>query len=458
MRICVVSLTCRVHGIGGVQDHTTDLACGLARLGHEVEVISAAHPEGLREEVWEGVRWRFVDAPPTWFGDRRWLAASCEEFRRARARTPFDVVHGQGSGALGLVLGGAVRETPLVEMFHGNYLGLVKASLRRARAARGPRATLREPRHLVTLSRRHFAHGNWRRFRDCEAIVPSRQQLVDTCRSHRLDPERVHVVPNGVDTALFRPQPQAAVRARLGLGEGFAFVFAGRLNRQKGAHHAIEALAEARAGGVAARLLVVGDGEERDWLESLARRRRLDDVVAFVGAQPRVTVADYLAAADAFVFPTERDEAAPLVLLQALACGLPVVATVRGGIPEVVDRPGDNGLLVPPGDRGALVNAMRHLYEDEALRERLARSALARVRAEYALERMVERTVAVYELAVATAGARSEPDPLGVEASRLAPWLGAASLPALPGHVLRHGVGLLPYAAHAARLVVRLHI
>ena len=107
----------------------------------------------------------------------------------------------------------------------------------------------------------------------------------------------------------------------------------------------------------------------------------------------------FLAAADAFLFPTERDEAAPLVLPQAMACGLPVVASRRGGITEVIDRPGENGILVPPGDVPALVRAATSVYHDEDLRDRLAVGALRRVREAYTLERMVDATVAVYQVA-----------------------------------------------------------
>jgi glycosyltransferase involved in cell wall biosynthesis len=91
----------------------------------------------------------------------------------------------------------------------------------------------REQRGLLLLARRHYAKGNSRVFRHCEAIVPSAQQVVDTCRSHRLDPARVHVVPNGVDTTS-SDRCAGQTRAALGLPNGFLFVCAGRLSHEKG--------------------------------------------------------------------------------------------------------------------------------------------------------------------------------------------------------------------------------
>jgi glycosyltransferase involved in cell wall biosynthesis len=395
MRICVVARIAPAHGIGGMQDHTTDLALGLVRAGHEVEVVTGSHPDGRRTDEAGGVRWHFVDAPSGDFTDPRWRAQSLQAFLRLHRDRPFDVVHGEGSSALELVRTGALGRVPVVVMFHGNFIGLVKASLRRQLATPRPREVLREQRGLLHLSRRHFAKGNWRVFRACEAIVPSRQQLADTCRSHLLDPERVHVVPNGVDASVFRPRPRDELRAELALDNGFVYACAGRLSREKGTHHAIRTLAAIPD----ARLLVVGDGPDREPLEALARDLGVAGRVVFAGAQPPEKMPLYLSASDVFLFPTERDEAAPLVLPQAMACGLPVVATARGGIPELVGRSGENALIVPPADDGALVDAARRLRADPQLRAFLGASARRRIEDGYTVEKMVESTVAVYETA-----------------------------------------------------------
>jgi glycosyltransferase involved in cell wall biosynthesis len=402
VRVCIVTRVLPVHGIGGMQDHTIDLVRGLVAAGHEVDVITSRHPEGLEEEEVDGARRHYVDAPMDDFTNGDWRNGSYEAFRRLDEVEPFDVVHSEGSSALELARRGVQQTTPFVVMFHGNFLGLVKASLGRQLRARRPLAVLREQRGLTVLARRHFAKGNWRVFHDCEAIVPSSQQVADTCRSHRLDLVRVHVVPNGVDVATFRPRPRAEIRHALGLGlpkNGFLFVCAGRLSREKGTHHALDALAIRRERMPDARLLIVGDGSERGPLENQASRLGLQDRVLFAGAQPSDKMPDFLASADVFLFPTERDEAAPLILPQAMACGLPVIASKRGGIDEVIDRPGANGILVPPGDVRALAEAAMGLYDDEALRVRLAEGALTRVRDAYTLQRMVASTVAVYEIA-----------------------------------------------------------
>lgn len=382
-----------------MQDHAFDLARGLVSAGHQVDVITGRHPEGLDEELISGVRYRYLDAPTDDFTSQRWRERSYEEFIRANSQQPFDVIHSEGSSALEFVRRGAHQTTPLVVMFHGNFYGLAKASLQRQYRTRRPLPVLREQRGLFQLARRHFAKGNWRVFRACEAIVPARQQLGDTCLSHRLDPARVHVVLQGIDVSAFRPRPQAEARAALGLPDGFILVCAGRLNREKGTHHALHALAIMHESLPDARLLIVGDGEERAALERLARQLGITERVMFAGTQNPERMPAYIAAGDVFLFPTERDEATGLVLLQAMAAGLPVIASRTGAIPEVMGPTDEPGLLVPPGDPRPLAAAATRLHGDEGLRQRLGKRARARVQEAFTLEHMVAATVDVYEIA-----------------------------------------------------------
>jgi glycosyltransferase involved in cell wall biosynthesis len=399
MRICIVAFVVPQHGIGGMQDHTRDLGRGLARAGHEVEVITSRHPEGVREERVDGVRYVFVDAPRHQ-NHPVWLRESYAEFVRLHAERPFDALHSESSSAVEHVRRGVHRRLPVVVMVHGALLGLAKARLRSGLRTRRLVPMLRAIRGVQWLAtHEHFRHGNWYRFRPCEAIVPSRQQVKDTCRSCLLKRSRVHVVPNGIDADLFRPRRLAETRAELALGHDPLFACVGRLASEKGMHYAVQALALLKGEASNGRLVIVGDGEEREGLEGLSRQLGLERRVIFAGPQPHEKVALYLAAADAFLFPTERDEAAPLVLPQAMACGRPVVASRIGGITEVIGDSGECGILIPPGDAPALARAMRTLVADERLRRRLGGAARRRVLEEYTIERMTERTLAVYEVA-----------------------------------------------------------
>jgi glycosyltransferase involved in cell wall biosynthesis len=392
----VVTIAGYPHGIGGMQRHTSDLCRGLVAAGHEVEVITKRHPDGLRREVCEGALWRFVDTDADQLHDD-WFRASLKEFEAAHAERPFDVIHSESTCALGLVRAGVHRTVPLAVKYHGNFLGLAKANFRRALRSRTPIGVAREARSFIWLSGRHFPKGNWWRFRDCVSMVPSRQQLSDQSRSHLIPRSKLYVVPNGVDVDRFKPVDRDQARAALGLGSEPLAVGVGRLNREKGMHTAIRAIA---ALPPPARLALVGEGEDRARLEALVDSLGARDRVDFVGPQSPDGVASYLAAADVLVFPTERDEGAPMVLVEAMACGIPVVASAIEQIREVVNDAPQNGVLVAVADVDATTAAVGRLLSCRDEARRVGARGRERILAEYTLERMVERTVEVYEIAI----------------------------------------------------------
>jgi hypothetical protein len=132
MRICIVTVASYAHGIGGMQAHSADLCKGLVAAGHEVEVITARHPEGLTSADHLGGTWHFYDAtskkPGRPFRNRDWLTTSAAAFDELHAARPFDAVHSESTSALGLLRRGVHRQVPLVAKFHGNYLGLAGAA------------------------------------------------------------------------------------------------------------------------------------------------------------------------------------------------------------------------------------------------------------------------------------------------------------------------------------------
>jgi phosphatidylinositol alpha-1,6-mannosyltransferase len=177
------------------------------------------------------------------------------------------------------------------------------------------------------------------------------------------------VVPPGVDLERFRPADRAAARMEHGLPvDGRIAMYVGGLSTRKGADAFADALSHA-AGWLG---VVVGDGELGPWIRSHFPALRL------AGAVEPDAVPGWLAAADVVVVPS-RDEPLGLAAVEALACGVPVIASAVGGLAEVV-RDGLNGLQVPPGDGAAIVAALGRL-SDEALRKRLAREARSSIAA-----------------------------------------------------------------------------
>jgi D-inositol-3-phosphate glycosyltransferase len=222
------------------------------------------------------------------------------------------------------------------------------------------------------------------------------------------DPDRVCVVPPGVDMDHYSPRPTGTVRRRLGLLDRRVVVYAGRLERLKGADLLVEAMAalRRRPGFDDVVALVCGEdsgdgrrqarhtGGERGRLEALARERGVVGRVRFLGAVPPQRLADLYAMADVCVVPSHT-ESFGLVALEAQASGTPVVAAAVGGLVEVVED-GVTGFLIDGRDPAAFAARIAELLEQPALRERMGAAARARA-AEYTWDRSVERLIGLYD-------------------------------------------------------------
>lgn len=159
--------------------------------------------------------------------------------------------------------------------------------------------------------------------------------LVDVLRGWDIDPQRLHVMRNGVDLQRFAPQPAAGARSALGVDGMPLLVSVGHLIERKGHHLVIEALALLLRSYPDAQLVIIGEGEERGRLERQIDRLGLGARVRLAGALPQAELPRWYAAADALVLASSREGWAN-VLLEAMACGTPVVATRIWGTPEVV--------------------------------------------------------------------------------------------------------------------------
>ena len=182
------------------------------------------------------------------------------------------------------------------------------------------------------------------------------QALVDRLVSLGAPADRVHTLRNGVDTTRFAPQPRDVARRRLGLREdGHYMLMVGNLVELKGHGIAIESLASL----LGVDLLCVGSGPEQEALQALAQRLGLAQRVSFVGQVGQDDLKWWYSAADALVLCSSR-EGWPNVMLEAMACGTPVIATRVGGVPEVV-RTEAAGRLMQRRDASALADAWNDL-------------------------------------------------------------------------------------------------
>jgi glycosyltransferase involved in cell wall biosynthesis len=226
----------------------------------------------------------------------------------------------------------------------------------------------------------------------------------DLCRRLGADICRCVVIPNGIDLAEADAAlaiGRAEARKRLGLfPTDFAVAYLGRLHEEKGVEHLVTAFHALLRAHPASRLLLAGDGPSRRSLEMAVDTLRLKPFVRFLG-----TVADpwpLLAGADIFALPSLH-EGMPNALLEAMAAGLPSVATAVGAVPEMV-ADGREAFVVPPGNAGALALALTELATRPALRQVMGALARRRVEDAYRIETTVAGIEHLYEELLARQG------------------------------------------------------
>ena len=212
---------------------------------------------------------------------------------------------------------------------------------------------------------------------------------------------KIQLIYNGVDTDRFAPlgDRSAARRARGWPDGAFIVGHTGTMVKHKGQRQVLEACAAARVDGL--RVVLLGDGPERPALLRLAQELGLGDrleMPGFVG-----DVRDVLGCLDAYVHFSREREGCSNAILEAMACGLPVIATDVGGNRELIQH-GVTGLIVPEEDVAAVGRSLRQLATDQAERVRLGRAALDAARSRFAVRTMVAATEALYESVCAEPG------------------------------------------------------
>jgi glycosyltransferase involved in cell wall biosynthesis len=318
------------------------------------------------------------------------LRARCAEYgiEVVDLEVPWHNPLGRNGLSIGLVRRLQALRLDAVHLQH--FLALNKLGLP-ARLAGIPRVLLTE--HSVfdvdqSRAGRLRARLGWRLATSVTVIHQSIKDYL--CRSIAIPPERIEVIPVGIELGRFHRRDRAECRARLGIGTEMVFIFSGRLAPVKNVPVIVAAfLAVMSRRTLPARLMVVGDGECRGACEELIRSH-------FRGAQVTLTgeeadVRPFLAAADVFVLHSST-EGTPRSLLEAMAMGVPGICPAVGGIPEILN---DRGWLTRPNDQASLEAAMEFAVDHPAQVAALDEPCRAYVRAHFDAERISQRYHAI---------------------------------------------------------------
>jgi glycosyltransferase involved in cell wall biosynthesis len=417
LRVAYLTYRGKPH-VGGQGVYTRHLTKALVDLGHHVEVLSG-QPYPILDErvpliqlpsldiyndyfpmrmpgVWELKTWMDF-AEVTAFSTGTFpepLAFSLRAWDHLRHRVDdFDLVQDNqclGYGLLaiersGLPVLGTVHH-PItidrrIEMEHA------ETAYRRMTKARWYAFTKMQTRVATRLRR---------------IITVSQNSYADICRTHHVSPERLHVVPVGVDPELFRPIAGIERNPNQLISTASADV------AMKGQRYLLEALAKLRTEYPELRLVLIGRLKEGSAAQRTIEQLGLWDAVEFVSDVTDQRIVELYNESAAAIVPSLY-EGFSLPAIEAMACGVPLLATTGGALPEVVGTSGETGLLVPPDDPEALAAGIRRIMDDPELAATLGEGGRARVLGRFTWEATARGTADQYRVVLGPTGPGASP-------------------------------------------------
>jgi N-acetyl-alpha-D-glucosaminyl L-malate synthase BshA len=373
--------------VGGSGVVATELATSLASRGHEVHVLSSDIPFRLRQQM-QNVAFHRVETPAyPLFREPQYvlslsttIAAVARDHRLDILHAHYAVPHAACAYLARQMLAATGATVPkVVTTLHGTDITLVGS----------------DPSYAETVA---FC------IEQSDGVTAVSHSLRDDTYRHLRIGSRIEVIPNFLDCVRYAPRPDAALRARVCPPDRYdgLLLHVSNLRPVKRLGAVMDVFQRVRAVR-RVKLVLVGDGPERATVVQQAAEADLTDHLEILGEQDDVRA--LLSVADVFLLPSAQ-ESFGLAALEAMACGLPVVASRVGGLPEVIDH-GRTGFLFPPEDTPAMADAALALLADRELRASVARAARASVVDRFCEEKIVPLYEAFYArlLAAPPAGA-----------------------------------------------------
>lgn len=377
--------------VGGEERHAERLARALRAEGHEIVIVTRRLAGSVVHELHRGIpvyrAIRAIELGPLFALS---YMASFGAFL-VRHRRRYDVIHTTYlylGGITAILLRPLLRRPVVVRVVSG-----------------GPAGDLQWFRTLRFIPLVHWLNQPvvalaLAVLRRADAFVVLSPSVADELAASAFPRQRIVCIPNGVDPKQFSPptmEERVVARRALGIEAERVVLCVGRLARVKGQDVLLSALARLEAMRPPPLLVLVGGGPEQTNLEAQATALGIGQRVRFVGAVDDVR--PYLRAADCFVLPS-RSEGMPLALIEAMAIGLPCVATRVGGSRDLIS-PGETGLLVEPEDPGELAAALDILLREDRMAAHLGAAARTAVLDRFTLRTEVARYMAVTQRLVA---------------------------------------------------------
>lgn len=386
---------------GGVSTHVQGLLSTLADLGVEIRLLADnARQEQLRAPRLPGVQVQGMAQSPAGLARLGWqriwrVGAQLARAAEIRRRVP--------SVQLARYWGQAINFDHFLTAAPYDLLHVQQAQHRQflcqqVLGTRGPLlATVHSVNELIRPNFPWLVPLVLANFQRADHLIAVSHYVRARLLAYGVPPTRITVIPNGVDVATFTPAPHQAARATLGLPpDAFLTLYTGHLIPRKGVEGLVRAFKQGLGAHPKARLALVGDGAERARLEQLAAEMGLADRIHFAGYQGLPAMPAWYQACDVFALPSWA-EGLSVSVLEALACGRPVITTWPDEGAHDAVLPGETGWLVRYGEVEELAMALREAADSAETRQRYGDNARRLIETRFIWPRIARDTLAIYQ-------------------------------------------------------------
>jgi len=395
---CLTRLTLAHDAKGGMEIHIKTLSEGLVREGHEVKIITTAHPQGIGHEINNGVETYYCKGTkPGQYSDG-WGKASLTLLLKLHNHNSFDVVWGEGGGAFYYIR--RLRKTlkiPVVTILQGSFFADLHSQL----------TEIKSNKNLILLFAKQFPNRVFNYLtRDlyfagrADAVIGSSKECARLAQyEYFLNKKKITASVNGIDIRHFRPlesKPKEIIESLEIPSDALIVLTASRLIRGKGIHILIRAMSSVLNAFPSTFLLVAGVGPAEKSLQRLAVNLGIKSRVIFPGYIPNEKLIKYYNSCDVFVYPTLLYESFGISVAEAMACGKTVIAAKSGGISTSIDH-SLNGYLYRAHRQQNLEKLMIKVLNDRQLRRVIGNAARAKAVDCLSSDRMIKDAIGVFK-------------------------------------------------------------
>lgn len=385
MKIAVfIKRTTFDKGFGGLETQNKLLCEGLVLKGHTIHVFSPKREAGLTIKNENNVIYHFVECKIAEFSSisvsrkESWAYKSYESFKQVNGEQGFDLIISQSSGGIGVVRNKTEFNIPIISILHGTKIGEFQTKIRSSQSIKDYLSTFIDIPHVLKnffTVQRQIVHGSDKIVAVSNSV---KQAIVDETY---VEEQKVTVINNG----MVPPKKQITAESYK-LHNEVRLLYVGQVQRSKGVDFLIELLKEPEFENFT--LDVIGGGP---LLEELKAASVSNTRMKFHGKLPYEQVLNFYnpKCSDIFVFPTNRVEGFPMVLIEAMFGGLPIVAFNLGGINDaVVD--GETGYLVEAGNKQLFKEKLLEFQKNSELIKTLGLNAYTKAKKSFTLEKMLD--------------------------------------------------------------------